>query len=159
MATSIAVALIQSRLDYANSILYHTSSANINKLQRIQNTAARLLLPHSHLSTTNRLSQLHWLPISRRIDFKLATLTYKLLKFQQPAYLSSLIHPDVPVRLLRSSALHKLHVPTVKTSFGERAFSSASPAIWNSLPLSIRSAPSLNSFKTQLKTLYFGSLD
>ena len=85
MATSIAVALIQSRLDYANSILYHTASANINKLQRIQNTAARLVLPYSHLATANRLSQLHWLPISRRTDFKLGTLTYKLLKFQQPA--------------------------------------------------------------------------
>ena len=136
-----------------------TSSLKLQTQTLSQNTAARLVLPHSHLSTANRLSQLHWLPISRRIDFKLATLIYKILKFQHPAYLSSLIRPDVPARLLRSSALHKLHVPTVETSFGERALSSASPAIFNSLPLSIRSAPSLNSLKTQLNTLYFGSLD
>jgi len=53
MATSIAVALVQSRLDYANSLLYHllyhTSAYIINKLQRVQNMAARLVLPNSQL--------------------------------------------------------------------------------------------------------------
>jgi hypothetical protein len=158
MAMSIAVALIQSRLDYANSVLYHTSATNINKLQRIQNTAARLVLPYSHLSTNNRLAQLHWLPISRRIEFKLAIITYRLLNTEQPAYLRSLIQYDNPTRQLRSSVQRRLHVPVIKTSIGERAFSSASPAVWNNLPLSIRLAPSLNSFKNQLKTFYFSSV-
>ena len=157
MAMSIAVALIQSRLDYANSILYHTAASNITKLQRIQNTAAHLVLPYSHLSANDTLTQLHWLPISRRIEFKLATITYKLLNTEQPSYLRSLIHYDNPVRQLRSSVQRRLHVPAVKTTIGDRAFSSASPNVWNSLPLSIRLAPSLLSFKNKLKTFYFNS--
>jgi len=44
MATSIAVALVQSCLDYANSLLYRVSTRNIHKLQRCQNAAARLIL-------------------------------------------------------------------------------------------------------------------
>jgi len=115
MAMSIAVALIQSRLDYANSILYHTAVSNITKLQRIQNTAAHLVLPYSHLSANDRLTRLHWLPISRRIEFKLATITYKLLNTEQPSFLRSLIHYDNPVRQLRSSVQRRLHVPAIKT--------------------------------------------
>ena len=47
MATSIAVALVQSRIDYANSLLYVVSTRNIRKLQRCQNTAAHLILQQS----------------------------------------------------------------------------------------------------------------
>ena len=158
MATSIAVALIQSRLDYANSILYHTSSHNIAKLQRVQNMAARLVLRNKHISAAASLSQLHWLPISKRIDFKLATITYKLLNTQQPAYLRSLINYQVYSYQSRSAAQHKLHQPAVHTTIGQRAFSSASPRVFNGIPLDVRSAPSTQSFKRQLKTFYFRSL-
>ena len=63
MATAVAVAIVQSRLDYANSLLYGISVANLNKLQRVQNAAARLVLWHSDLSSSNSLSRLHWLPV------------------------------------------------------------------------------------------------
>ena len=43
MANSVAVSLVTSRLDYANSLLFGTSQANLNKLQRIQNTLAKLV--------------------------------------------------------------------------------------------------------------------
>jgi hypothetical protein len=159
MAASIAVALIQSRLDYANSVLYHTSVNNIYKLQHVQNMAARLIMHKKHFSSTYSLSQLHWLPVSKRINFKIATLTYKILKTQQPAYLRSLIRSEDPSRVLRSSAEapHKLYQPRVHRTIGERAFSSASPAIWNNIPLAIRTAPSLADFKRQLKTFCFTS--
>ena len=120
--------------------------------------AARLVLCNKHLSSSDSLSQLHWLPVHKRIDFKIATLTYKLLNHQQPVYLRSLVNYDIPVRQLRSAALHKLHQPTVRRTIGERAFSSASPSIYNAIPLSIRSAPSIDSFKRQLKTFYFSSI-
>ncbi len=158
MATSIAVALVQSRLDYANSLLYHTSMHNISKLQRVQNMAASLVLRNNNISPSESLFHLHWLPISKRIDFKIATLTYKLLSTQQPSYLRSLINFETPSRQLRSSALHKLHQPKIRTAIGERAFSCASPSVYNSIPLPIRSAPSVDSFKKQLKTFYFSSL-
>ena len=76
----------------------------------------------SHISTNESLSQLHWLPVSKRIDFKLATLTYKLLNTQQPSYLRSLINYETPARQLRSSALHRLHQKSVRRTIGQRAF-------------------------------------
>ena len=86
MATSIAVALVQSRLDYAISLLYRVSTRNIHKLQRCQNIAARLILQQSFTpSIQDLMNQLHWLPIQARIDFKIATLTYKALSSGQTA--------------------------------------------------------------------------
>ena len=76
MAKSVAVALVSSRLDYANSLLYGTSQSNIIKLQLIQNCLARLTLRNSSISSSAALQTLHWLPIKRRIEFKLCLLTY-----------------------------------------------------------------------------------
>ena len=60
MVTAIAVALVQSRLDYANSLLYRVSTRNIHKLQRYQNTAARLILQQSFTpSIQDLMNQLH----------------------------------------------------------------------------------------------------
>ena len=156
MANSVAVSLVTSRLDYANSLLFGTSQANLNKLQRIQNTLAKLVDP-SHTRSSDALHTLHWLPVRQRINFKIATLTFKLLQHGSPAYLASLIQPYVPSRALRSHGQQLLAQPHVRTSIGSRAFRAAAPKIWNSLPLLTRLSPSLESFKRALKT-YFSPL-
>ena len=68
--------LVTVRLDYCNSILYGLPDNIMYRLQKIQNTAARILihLPrHSHISAT--LFDLHWLPIRYTITFKICILT------------------------------------------------------------------------------------
>ena len=65
---------------------------------------------------------IHWLPVCKRIGFKLAFTTY-LLSTHQPAYLRSLLFPYEPTRALCSSSQQLLNVPTVTTDFGRRAFS------------------------------------
>jgi len=159
MATSIAVALVQSRLDYANSLLYKVSTCNIHKLQRCLNTAARLILQQSSTpSLEDLMNQLHWLPIRARIDFKIATLTYKALALGQPAYLRELISPYTPSRQLQSSDQSLLTIPRTNLTIGQRAFSCSSPAIWNSIPLSVRNAPTISTFKRRLKSFHFRTL-
>jgi len=157
MAKSIATSLVSSRLDYCNSLLHGCSKANIAKLQRIQNSLARVVTNcytyHTHSSEL--LYNLHWLPIKYRIDFKIATLTFKLLAQHQPSYLSNIIHIYNPPRTLRSSNQYLLDPPSVSTAFGARAFSASSPSIWNLIPLNIRQSPSLSTFKHHLKTCYF----
>ena len=134
MATSVAVALIHSRLDYANSLLYGISASNILRLQRCQNAAARLVLQQSStLSVHDIMDRLHWLPIRARIDFKIATLTYNTLTFGHPAYLRELISPYQPSRLLRSGKQLLLTVPRDKLAIGQRAFSYSSNVIWNEM--------------------------
>ena len=102
MATTLATSLVESRLDYGNSLLHGTSEPNIHKLQRAQNSLSRVVLSgrhREHLSASMQLSNLHWLPVRKCIDFKLALTTYKILPTHQPADLHSLLFPYEPTQL------------------------------------------------------------
>ena len=82
------------------------------------------------------LSDLHWLPVRYKITFKFATVTYRVLQFQQPSYLASLIMRYVPERALRSSSSLSICVPTRKTTMAaSKSFSSVVSGIWNALPI------------------------
>ena len=79
-AISLIHAFITSKLDYYNSLLYGLSTIHINKLQRVQNAAARLVTNTPRIChTTPILKDLHWLPIKYRIEFKIVLLTFKCL--------------------------------------------------------------------------------
>ena len=135
-ATAFANSLGSSKLDYCNSLYSGISQTNLNKLQRIQNSLARVItntLKYQHITPT--LKKLHWLPIKQRIDYKTCLLTYKTLTNQQPTYLyNSLSFPSHSV-YTRSSDSLVLSIPYVRSSLGKRAFSVIGPRLWNSLPL------------------------
>jgi len=101
-AADIAAALISSRLDYANSVYYGLQSRCLKDLQRIQNSVARIVLQQPSLSLRDILQQLQWLPVKWRIQFNLASLTYKVLHTGTLSYLSERLHPYIPSRTLRS---------------------------------------------------------
>ncbi|XP_068708175.1 uncharacterized protein [Montipora foliosa] len=152
-------AFVIPHLDYCNSVLYGLPKSQLDKLQRVQNVAARLVSgvrKQDHISPT--LKALHWLPVEKRIIFKILLMTYKTLNGLAPSYLTTLITRYRPTRKLRSSSRSTLQVPRWKTStYGDRAFSSAAPKLWNSLPDRIKSKQSLSSFKSSLKTFLFKS--
>ena len=108
-AKTISTALISSRLDYCNSLLNNIAKRDLAKLQRVQNCQARVVLRAPRFSPSlPLLKQLHWLPVSYRINFKLSTLTYCALSTQQPPYLASLLHLSNIPRQLRSSISQNL---------------------------------------------------
>jgi len=80
-----------------------------NSADKLGNSADKLRHPRIDaysaeqvlLIFTSLLSQLHWLPVSKWIQFKIATLTYQLVTFGQPSYLSSVLIPYQPQRSLR----------------------------------------------------------
>ena len=74
-------------------------------MQKVQNTAARLILrAPRHQNSTSLLQQLHWLPSSERIKYKTACMCYNAITGSAPSYLSELLHLYSPSRSLRSSS-------------------------------------------------------
>ena len=71
-----------------------TPNSVIQPLQKIQNFAARpvLLAPRHHHSTPLLEKNLHWLPISERIKYKVACMCFSAISGSGPAYLSELLH-------------------------------------------------------------------
>ena len=81
-----------SRLDYCNGLLYGVSDCLFNKLQRAQNACARLIFREQKFChVTPLISELHWLPIKCRIEFKILLITFKILNFFS-AYLFIVSH-------------------------------------------------------------------
>ena len=155
-AKMIAQGIVTARLDYCNSLLCGTSTHNINRLQVSQNALARAVLaaPWS-VSATELRRSLHWLPIRQRIDYKVAVVAYRTRQTRIPTYLASLIQDYQPTRTLRSSSLLLLQQPAVKLEFANKSLSVVAPRVWNSLSLNCRSASSLYTCKTLLKTELF----
>ena len=116
IAKLVGHALVSSRLDYANSVMYGMSLTT--KLQRQQNMLALVVLRTNRSSSARPLlSELHWLPVASRIQFKIATLTHKILTTGKPSYLSSLLNHYQPTRQLRSPGSNLLVQPHSKTKF------------------------------------------
>ena len=164
IAVTVANALVSSRLDYCNALFRSLSARDLQRLQCVQNSLARIVSRSSRFShITPVLRSLHWLPIKHRIRFKTLSIIYKFLHTGIPAYLSPhLVRYTCAVntRCGRPENLY-LHVPVYKTSINkskvqfQNSLSYDGPLLWNSLPHEIRSAPTLACFRRKLKTHLF----
>ena len=154
---TLVQALIISRLDYGNALLYNIPLSLTNRLQGVQKCAGRLVTrtrKREHITPV--LFQLHWLPVRFRSLYKILFLTFKVLNGTAPVYLSDLIEKYIPVRMLRSESYSLLRVPRSHTAmYGERSFRASAPRLWNELPNHIKLAASKDIFCKVLKTHLF----
>ena len=135
---SLIQAFVHCRLDYCNSALAGVAKVYFQKLQSVQNTAARMVSGARRCDhITPVLEDLHWLPVSQRALFKTALMVWKCVHGAAPAYLCDLCIPATSTsgrQHLRSAATATLLVPRARTAAGQRSFAINGPTIWNSLP-------------------------
>ena len=156
MAKTLACSIVASRFDYCNALLYIAPVAIINKLQRAQNNLARMVCQFRGRSDARPLlHSLQWLPMRQRIEYKVALITYKVLKTSNPLYLADLLEIQVASRAVRSSYAPHLVLLLTWTELVKRAFAVAAPVIWKSLPAHLRHCQTVLTFKKHLKTQYF----
>ena len=105
---------------------------------------------NEHISQVKK--DLHWLPISQRIVYKVLLLTYKALHGLAPKYLHELLEPCQSSRNVANLTLKK---PQSKSKYGDRAFKMAAPKLWNDLPHEIRQSPKVGKFTRKLKAHLF----
>ena len=150
-------ALVTSRLDYCNALLYGLPQTMLKRLQRVQNCAARLICRRKKQDhVTPLLKELHWLPIHVRPTYKLLTIAYSVMHGLAPEYLAELLDRHRPRRVLRSASAELFSVPFSQTvRHGDRRFSVAVATLWNQLPNSVRMIETLPLFRTHLKTHLF----
>ena len=132
------------------------SDGLFREIQSIQNAAARLVTGTRQCDhITPVLRQLHWLPVRRRVDYKVACLVHQSLVGQTPAYLAEAI------RLVTHTDRRPLHQPlsghASHNSFGDRSFSAAGPRVWSSFPPHLRQDMNFARFQHKLETFMFGS--
>ena len=149
--------LVTSRLNYRNALLYGINKQLTNKLQRIQNTAARIITrTRKHDRITPVLINLHWLPVDHHILYKIMLYVFKCLNNLALGYLTEFVIPYNPTKALRSKTSNLLTVPSVRTkTYGERRYDKAAFILWNNLPSQLRNAKNIECFKRLLKTHLF----
>lgn len=159
---------VLSAIDYCNSTYGSLSESNIQKLQKLQNSAIRFIFglygkkkyqcKNKQFAIEPLMKQLHFLPVRFRIKYKVALLVFKCLNNLAPTYLSSLL-------TLRDVNMHHLRIdndffllqspPPPQFKRTEGAFCHFGPKVWNDLPYSLRCLSEVIAFKRKLKTHYF----
>jgi len=142
-----------------NVILYGITEDLLRRLQSVQNVAALLCLDSGARRSDHitrfmpLLRRLHWMPVKRRIQFKLALLVYKSLHGLTPRYLSDDCQLVSDVGHQMSPPVWSLALRRVSV---HRAFQVAGPKLWNSFPAPLwQSDMIIRQFKSLLKTRLF----
>ena len=122
-------ALVISRIDYANCLLYDLLQCLISKLQRVQNAAARLVVRcHRCEHITPVLMKLHWLPVKQRVQYSILLLVFRAQHRLAPPYITDLLEQRA-TGVLRSTTNNDFYVPPSRSRCGDRMFSVAGPSV------------------------------
>jgi len=150
-------AFVTSRLDYCNALFANSTVAVRQRLQRIQNSAARLIRAQpAYTRSAPLLQSLHWLPVDKRIVYKLCVLMFDVNYGSAPAYLAELCNVCTDERL-RSTSRGDFLIPRTRTRTADSAFVVAGPSAWNVLPPDLRAITTKTNFCNRLKTHLFSN--
>ena len=146
-----------SKLQYCSTVWSNTSNSNIDKLQKVQNFAGRIILglrKYDHIS--DGLRSLKWLPIREKLILNDATMMHKCINKLVPDYLADMfkLRSQVHNRQTRSSGA--LDIPLCRLSTGQRSFAFRGAKLWNSLNDNIKSLKCPKNFRRHFANVLLG---
>ena len=124
-----------------------------HKLQKVQNRAARIIT-FSNYNTRSKdiLDALNWVPLGKQRTFSKAQMIYKTLNSLAPEYLTSKFSKRNKINPYNLRNMEfKVNLPLPHTNYGKNSFTYSCGFLWNNLPVEVRKAPSIKSFRA----LYF----
>ena len=147
-------ALILPYFDYCSSVWDELNVTLSNKLQKLQNRAARVITRSSYdTSASFLLNRLYWDNLSTRRKKLKAMLMFKIIKGLSPTYLQDLFSIRSTPYNLRDSEI-KLDLPKLRTNYCKRALGYSGALLWNTLPVILRKLDPLGCFKREIDRLY-----
>ena len=145
--------LVQPHFDYCNEVWGNYNKSLSDKLQKLQNRAARILMSAGYDSNLDDMFRaLGWRKLCyQRLDKK-SIMIYKTLNGMTHEYLRSnfVLRDNLNSFHLRNTE-NTLTLPQPRTDYLKEGFSHSGAQLWNSLPIELRQATSLNDLKTKLK--------
>ena len=139
--------LIQPHFDYCNIVWGNCGITLQDKLQKLQNRAARVLTFSNYDADVDNIFELlGWKNLTCQRQIQRATMVYKSLHGLVPEYLCSrFVNRDTAYSLRDSES--KVNVPLPRTNYYKNSFNYSGAVLWNSLPCEVRQAMSLKQFK------------
>ena len=150
--TSLYTSIVEPHFRYCCSVWGCAGTTEINRLQKLQNRAARIVTNSSFDTLSNKLMEkLGWKTINELIDIESKTMVFKSLNELAPPYLRSLFRKNsqsTSYRLRNTST--DLRLPKIGTENGKKSFSFRGAKLWNSLSANCKQAASLSTFKEHI---------
>lgn len=144
-------AYVKPHLEYCNVVWTNTPHYNINKISKLQRRACKLILSHEYTEFQEALERLDILSFDQSVFLNKAKIMYKVYNNIAPIYLHELfqmrdVNLNNTASNLRSVAHKNYLLPQAKCSLFKGSLSYSGVAVWNSIPVDIKSASSLQSF-------------
>ena len=147
-------ALVQPHFDYCSIVWGNCGKMLSERVQKLQNRAARILTSSSYDADARFLLQLGWKDLITQHQIQVALMVFKALNDLAPDHSSSMFTERSTSGYVLRDSTNKLNVPLPKTNYLKRSFSYRGATLWNSLPCNLRQEKSLNRFK-QLLNFHF----
>ena len=147
MGTSVKLyqSLVLPHMDYCDIVYSCTSDANLQKLQKVQDCACRILLRADRRAHVNDMHErLKFLKLNQRRELHLSVECFK-----QVSNNASSLNYYFKKRATRNTRTGdtKCEVPDIRSMIGRRCFSYRGPAHWNTISDELKNSESINAFK------------
>ena len=151
----VVQSLVLSIINYCSKIWGMTTRQQLDRVQKLENFAAKVAVGNGRKydHATPFLNELKWLKIENKVTYDICVFTYKIVNNLLPDWIFSF--PQVrntSVRNTRQS--NDLFVPRKRTDIGAKTISVKGPLAWNTLPINVKNAGTIKTFKERLKKYF-----